>query len=244
MVPGMGIKFSVGYQLREGKTFKDIVEEFKDSVDEVYFPWLNLPSGRGPLGESTGYGAWQAQRQLEKELRAIKKLGIKLNLLLNASCWGGEALSLTHANSVASILDYLAENVGIDAVTTFSPATAYLVRRRHPEIEIKASVNMRIGSIRQMEQVSDLFDSFIMQREYNRDFKKIEELKQWCGKKGKKLSILANSGCLNFCSVQLFHDNVVSHESEVFARVNVTEEIPGNCWAFFQKEEHFHDIYK
>ncbi|HOK57341.1 MAG TPA: U32 family peptidase [bacterium] len=233
------IKYSVGYQLREEENFSDIVEKFKDRIEEVYFPWLNLPSGRGPIADKSGYINWEAQKQLEYEIKKIKKNGIKLNLLLNASCWGGSSLSISHVNTVISIVDYLCENIGIDSVTCFSPVVAYIIKKDFPEIEIRASVNMRIGTKRGMEQVKELFDSFVMQREYNRDFEKIEEMKEWCDKNGKKLSILVNSGCLNFCAVQLFHDNVISHEAEVFTKANITDEIPGNCWSFYRNTENW-----
>jgi len=233
------IKYSVGYQLREENIFSDIIERYKDRIEEVYFPWLNLPSGRGPIADKSGYINWEAQKQLEYEIKKIKKMGIKLNLLLNASCWGGNSLSVNLANMVISLIDYLYENIEIDSITAFSPMVAYVIKKNFPEIEIRASVNMRIGSIRAMEQVNDLFDSFIMQREYNRDFERIEELKEWCDKNGKKLSILVNSGCLNFCPVQLFHDNVISHEVEVFTKSNLMEDIPGNCWSFYRNKENW-----
>ncbi|MCM8762302.1 MAG: hypothetical protein NC905_06805 [Candidatus Omnitrophica bacterium] len=236
MVYGMGkIKFSVGYQLREeDKTFADIVEKYRERIEEVYFPWLNLPSGRAPIGNKAGYINWEAQKQLEYELKQIKKAGIKLNLLLNASCWGGDSLSLSHTNTVISIIEYLKENIGLESITSFSPVVSHIVKTNFPDIEVRASVNMKIGTTKGMEQVKNIFDSFVIQREYNRDFGRIEKLKRWCEKNGKKLSILVNSGCINFCPVQQFHDNVISHEAEVFTKANLTEDIPGSCWSFYK----------
>jgi hypothetical protein len=95
-----------------------------------------------------------------------------------------------------------------------------------------------------MEYVSELFDGFIMQREYNRDLERIEELKEWCDKNGKKLGILANSGCMNFCAVQLFHDNMISHEAEIFSTANIMDDIPGNCWSFYRKRENWVHILR
>lgn len=234
------IKFSVGYQLREeGNLFCDIVERYRERIEEVYFPWLNIPTGRGPIANKSGYINWEAQKQLEYELKKIKGSGIKLNLLLNASCWGGDSLSVSCANTVISIIEYLQENTGIDSVTSFSPSVSYIVKKNFHNIEVRASVNMRIGSVKSMEQVADLFDGFIMQREYNRDIERIEEIKNWCEKNGKKLSILVNSGCINFCAVQLFHDNVISHEGEVYTKANITEEIPGSCWTFYKERKNW-----
>ena len=237
------IKFSVGYQLiEEGKVFPDIVKNFKESIDEVYFAWLNLPSGRGPIAYRTGYINWEAQEQMEYELKEIKKSGIKLNLLLNASCWGGLSLSKSLANTVLSIIDNLGQKTGIDSITVFSPAIARTIKKNFHEMEIRASVNMRIGTITAMEQLSELFDGFVMQKECNRNFEKIKELKQWCEKNGKKLSMLANSGCINHCAVQLFHDNVIAHETEVLTKNNIADDIPGSCWSYYGKKENWKNL--
>ena len=82
-------------------------------------------------------------------------------------------------------------------------------------MDVRASVNMRLGTVRAMEYVSHLFDSFYIQREYNRDLDRIDELREWAGRNGKRLYMLANSGCLLWCAVQTFHDNMVAHEAEV-----------------------------
>ena len=74
------MKFSVGYQLREQdeESFLSIIESYKDHIAEVYFPWLDIPSGRGSLINSAGYICWEAQNILVNELKAIKSMGIKL----------------------------------------------------------------------------------------------------------------------------------------------------------------------
>ncbi|MBQ6876267.1 MAG: hypothetical protein IJN46_08570, partial [Lachnospiraceae bacterium] len=71
-----------------------------------------------------------------------------------------------------------------------------------------------------MDYVAEYFDSFYLKRELNRDFEAITKLKQWCDENGKVLYGLANSGCLNNCSAHVFHDNLVSHESEIAAMDN------------------------
>lgn len=238
-----GIKFSAGYQLiEEGKIFSEIVSEFRKSIDEVYFAWLNLPSGRGPIADKGGYINWEAQKQTEYELREIRRRGIKLNLLLNGSCWGRFSLSTSLARTVVSIIDYLGNQTGIDSVTVFSPVLATVIKKNFPEISIRASVNMKIGTTEAMQQISELVDGFIIQKEVNRNFEKISALKKWCDKNGKTISILANSGCINFCAVQQFHDNVIAHETEVFAMDNLTEEIPGTCWSYYKKNENWKNL--
>ena len=78
--------------------------------------------------------------------------------------------------------------------------------------------------------------SFYLKREYNRDLKKIKAAKLWCDKNGKKLYGLANSGCLNFCSSHIFHDNLVAHENEISEMDNAYQ-YGGQCWDYLKREE-------
>jgi hypothetical protein len=74
---------------------------------------------------------------------------------------------------------------------------------------------MSIGTVEAMDYIKDLFDSFYLQREKNRDLKAVAALQSWCKDNGKTLYLLANSGCLNHCSAHVFHDNLVAHEQEI-----------------------------
>jgi hypothetical protein len=95
---------------------------------------------------------------------------------------------------------------------------------------------MWIGTIQAMEYLED-FDGFYMQREYNRDFKRIAMLSKWCKKHGKELKLLVNSGCLYSCPFHTFHDNLVAHETDT---TNVDTEIwknPSPCWDLMYKKD-------
>ena len=213
------IKFSIGYQLQEEEneeSFVDIAGDFKDHIGEIYFPWANMPSGRAPLLDRGGYVAWDGQQKLENDLAAFRSMGIKLNLLFNANCYGKYALSQYLRNRVVSVLDYLQDKVGgVDIVTTSSLTIAGVIKKYAPAVDVRASVNMRIGTPRGMEYVSGVFDSYYVQREYNRNMEHLKMLRKWADARGKKLYLLVNSGCLNFCSGQTFHDNAVAHEQEL-----------------------------
>ena len=209
------MKFAVGYQLSEEdeEPFVDIIRDFRDHIEEVYFPWPDMPSGRAPLTLRRGYVDWNGIRLFEQDLRKIRELGLKLDLLFNANCYGELAVSTFLSNRVCSVIEYCGEIAGgVDAVTTTSPAVAHVVKKNFPTVDVRASVNMRIGTVKGMEYVSHLFDSFYVQREYNRDMDRLVELKEWADANGKRIYILVNSGCMNFCSGQTFHDNLVAHE--------------------------------
>lgn len=50
--------------------------------------------------------------------------------------------------------------------------------------------------------------------------------------------LLANSGCLNYCSAHNFHDNLVAHESEIVKMDNAYV-FQGICREFLKDENHY-----
>lgn len=234
------MKFAVGYQLSEEgeEPFTNIIKDFKESIDEVYFSWLDMPSGRAPLMDRRGSIDWDVPKIQEQDLANLKNMGIKLDLLFNAACYGRYSLSQYLANLVCSTIGYIKEKFSLDVVTTTSLMIARVIKKNFKDIDVRASVNMRIGTIKGMEYVSDFFDSFYIQREYNRDLKRITELKKWCDSNDKKLYILVNSGCLNFCSGQVFHDLLVAHEKEINEMINVKENSI-LCWHYYKNKDNW-----
>ena len=236
------MKFAVGFQLYENgeEPFSSIVDTYKEHISEVFFAWLDVPTGRGPVATRHGYTDWSAQEKTVAELRKIKDMGVKLDLLFNGNCYGEHAISEKLANSVISIIDYLdSEGCGIDIITTASLAVAHTVKKHFKNIEVRASVNMRIGTVKGMEYMSELFDSFHVQRDYNRDLEHLKKLKAWADANGKKLIMLANSGCFSFCSAQTFHDNLVAHEAQICEVKNLEEFSPYACWNALQDRKNW-----
>lgn len=236
------MKFAVGYQLGEPDepSFVELVRDYREHLAEVYFPWGDLPSGRAALASRRGYTDWSWQPRLEADLRQLRELGIGLDLLFNANCYGGQAVSRWLESQVASIIDHLGELVGlVNTVTTTSLAIARTVKHYYPDIEVRASVNMRIGTIQAMELVAGLFDGYYVQREFNRDLRHLREVKAWADSAGKKLYLLANSGCLDHCPGQSFHDNLVAHEREIDETDNIPDWTPYVCWNHYREREHW-----
>lgn len=234
------MKFTVGYQLNDQDPFVDIVRDYRDHICEVYFPWLTMPSGRASLSSRRGYVDWSAQERLETDLTTLKDMGVRLDLLFNANCYGGRAVSVSLANEVCSVIDRLADVMGgVDVVTTTSPAVAHIIRSEYDTIRIRASVNMRIGTVQGMEYVAHLFDEYCVQREYNRSLERLAELKAWAATHGKALCLLVNSGCMNHCSGQSFHDNLVAHEQDVDETEKLGGFMPHMCWQFLKDRSHW-----
>lgn len=237
--------FAAGYQhFSDGAPFGDMVLEHP-AVKEVYFPWPDEPSGRPVLGYEEEEDATYIKDALFFDLRRLRAAGIKLDLLLNANCYGAEAMSTKLASRVEGILVEL-NDCGLlpEIVTTASPFVASVVKSVHTEIDVRASVNMRLTTIQAMEYLTDLFDSYYMGRDVQRNLETVKSVKKWCDAHGKKLCMLANSGCLRNCPWQTYHDNLVAHSSGALKEKNMKGWTPHLCWRMYKRSENFPEILK
>ncbi len=237
------MKFSVGYQVSANSSFMEYIVENKEHIYEMYFSWGDIPNGRNSMLLNSELYPWQAQAKQIEDLRYVSQNGIKLNLLLNGNCYGENSQARGFFMKIGDTVDYIANTFGLVSITTTSPLIARFIHENFEGIDVRASVNMKIGSIIGMEYVSEYFDSFYMQREYNRNLAKIKELKSWCDKNNKGLYILANSGCLNDCSAHTFHDNLVAHEADI-AKMDNAYEFSGICREHLSKPTNRASILK
>lgn len=214
---------------------------YKEHIREVYFSWGDFPNGRTSQLHSESYTPWQLMEQRQEHLKQLSSLRIPLNLLFNATCYGADSQSRAFFNKVGQTVDYIATNYGLESVTTTSPLIAKFIKANFPEIQTRASVNMSIGTVQGMDYLSQYFDSYYMQRELNRDLEKIKNLSYWCDQNGKKLHILANSGCLNHCSAHTFHDNLVAHEQEI-AKMDNAYQFGGICRDYLKDPKHYKSL--
>ena len=227
------MKFQVGYQ--DNRALTEYLLGHRDRVSEVYFPWGDLTTGRGIIPSET------VRRDLSADLRRFSEAGIRLCLLLNGNCYGRHALARSFFRKLGDTVDFLREEYSIAGVTTASPLIARFLRTNFPGLEIRASVNMEIGTPEGVEYIEDHFDSFYLKREYNYDRAAILRMRDFCHAHGKKMYLLANSGCLNFCSARTFHDNLVAHQHEA-AEMDNAFEFHGECTAFLRKGDHRRDL--
>ena len=230
------MRYMIGYQLQESGLLIEEILKNKDRVHEVYFAWGNMASGRGSAIRQHSLLPHEAIQLQQQQLMSLAKKGIGMNLLLNANCYGKDSLSRSFLMQTGDLVAYLEDVLNLSSVTTTSPVLARFIKENFPEIEIRASVNMEVGTVQAMEYLAEDFDGYYFKRELNRNLKEVKELKEWCDLNGKRLYMLANSGCLNFCSVRQFHDNLVAHENEI-AQMDNGAKFTSMCSRFIAKEE-------
>lgn len=234
------MRFAVGLKNND-RELLECIKQNKEQIYEVYFSWGDFPNGRTNQLLGDGYASWEhldIQREMLKEL---SESGISLNLLFNANCYGAESQSRAFFNRVGETVDYIKETYGLSSITTTSPLVAKFIKNNFASLSVRASVNMEIGTVCGMEYIADYFDGYYMRRELNRDFEKIAELSRWCRQNGKKLFMLANSGCLNYCSAHNFHDNLVAHESDI-AKMDNAYNFTGVCREYLKDEKNYQGL--
>ena len=225
------MKFSVGYQLPDADdSIYEIVRDYRDSISSVYFSMAGQASARSAIEADAG-------NEMLEEMRVINDLGIPSTLLYNANCYGGKAISSQFSEEIVQSVSSLLDQIDLREITTTSPFVARVVKQNFPELRVCASVNMWIGTPQAMSYLGDDFDSYYIQREYNRDFTRIRRMKTWCDENGKKLKLLANSGCMYACAFHSFHDNMVAHEQEIAAQGNAFSKYPSPCWDFMYNQK-------
>lgn len=229
------MKFMVGYQMRSGDDFLEEIIRQRENIHEVYFSWGGFASGRGTMFASDGLAEWEVQAKQAADLARLSGAGIALNILFNGNCYGKDSQSRTFFHKVGDTVDSIAGRFGLASVTTASPLIAKFIKANFPELKVRASVNMGIGTVEGMEYVAGYFDEFYIAREKNRDLKTILAMKKWCTENGRTLFALANSGCLDNCSAHTFHDNLVAHETEIAAMDNAYD-FPGICRDYVMRE--------
>ncbi len=235
------MKFITGYKLTADSTYIDDIILMKKHIYEVYFSFGSMPNGRNSTLLNADFLPFEASVRQLADLKRLSKEGISLNLLLNANCYGKDSLSRKFFSELGDTVDYLVEGFTLSSVTATSPIIAKFIKTNFPSLEVRASVNMRVGTAEGMDCLKQYFDGYYMQREYNRNFEHIKALRAWCNANEKKLYMLANSGCLNFCPAQVFHDNLVAHETEISAMDNAYE-FNGICHEYLKEPKNYSSL--
>lgn len=237
------MKFSIGYKLpTDVFSTLELLREYPDSVSEVYFALPSQPSGRAPLGIEDDWTPTEARNILLKELTGIVELGVAPVLLYNAACYGRDAISRQFAKQIIEETRFLEKTIGLTCVTTTSPFVARVLKDAGFAGEIRASVNMKLGTPQAFEPLLETFDGFYLQRDRQRNLEYVKSMYDWTHGRGKRLHLLVNSGCLRDCPYQAFHDNLVAHEEQIARQDNQPSRFPAPCWEFLSKPGNRHRI--
>jgi hypothetical protein len=202
-------KFSIGYQLPKEDSIPKIVSDFEENIAEVYFAFPGDPSGRISLDMKQKHLFWE-------DINILKKMDVALVLLFNAACYGENSMSKKLIDDCTEKIRLFPE---LKAVTTVSPFIAKEIKKKFPELEIRAStnINMKMKTIRAMEYLADYFDGYYIYLNDQRNIDYVRKVSRWSRENKKKLHLLANCGCLYDCPFQFFHITILAHGLSSFS---------------------------
>ena len=236
-------RFAFGYYFgkRSGFSFRDLAEQYAPFLQEVYFPWPGLLSARELPGDPA-----PRRKQVVDDMRFCRSKGMKLDLLINATCYGDKAFTEAQRLDYFDNMKELAK-AGIlpEIITTTSPYIATITKKLSSSIDRRASVNMRLNSTLAMEYVADTFDSFYICRDLQRDLPTVKMFAEWGKKNGKKICMLANSGCLRFCPWQTFHETLLAHDfPHIQGEMKELDLPPTLCVGTIQTNKQYEEILR
>ena len=225
----LGRKLSIGYHAGEFEgldcSWSRVVSVYRGFVSEVFFPLPGMVSGVRQSDFAEGGNTSRFYRDLSR-LRAMDVSGV---LLLDATCYGGGVVSEPFFRLVERGVQTVKEAIHLKAIVTMTPPLAEFLKRAFPKLEIRASVNERIGLVNQMEYAGRCYDGFYLRSDLSRDIRLVEKARQWCDANGKTLHLVANSGCLYECPFHLEHLNTMGHQAEIAAGGSAWKERAMQC---------------
>ena len=226
-VSKVGRKFAIGYQMGGEMTSDDwieVISRYRESILEVYFAMPGDMSGRAPAGlKLEGKKTDELLEAFWNDLERLKAMDVSGVMLFNSACYGVENQSQKLLDHVAKSIEDVSSHIDLQAITTLHPGIAQYVKSHYPELKVRSSITMQIGTIPQMEAVSDQFDGFYLHRDFNRDLEHIKAVRAWCDAHGKTLHLLANSGCLYECPFHMIHMSHTAHYEETTRMSSIYE---------------------
>jgi collagenase-like PrtC family protease len=203
-----GLEFSVPYN-NDPETLNDIFKlkkMGKNMIREVYLSGPQIYSGSGRITLEL------TLNQFKEIIDKIHRHRIRVNLIINPTCEGGDWYSRDVVKTKMDFLKQMHEEHGLEAVTIANPIYVKEVRRRFPNIEICASVLGDIDSVQRAVIYNKLGANVITPDvDINRNLDLLQKIKSSVD---AELKLMVNDGCLHKCPFRRFHFNYMSHKSK------------------------------
>ena len=201
------LEFSVPYN-NDPETLTEILKRKEingNRIKEIYLSGPQEFAGSGRISPALEFSDFA-----EAVLR-IHREGIRVNLLLNSICEGGNWYAPDVLNGTMQYLKRAFEEYGVESVTIANPLYIREVRRRFPQVEICASVLGDIDCVSKAVLYKKAgADVITPDVNINRNLKLLKKIRE---NTGLELKLMVNEGCLHKCPFRKFHFNYISHQS-------------------------------
>jgi collagenase-like PrtC family protease len=201
------LQFSVPYNNDPG-TLAEIFkwkEHNGNRIREIYLSGPQEFAGSGRISPALEFG------EFADAVQRIHREGIRVNVLLNSICEGGDWYTPSVLGKTMDYLKRVFEEHGVESITIANPLYIREVRKRFPQVEICASVLGDIDCIhRAIVYKKAGVDVMTPDVNINRNLGLLREIKE---RTGTELKLMVNEGCLFKCPFRKFHFNYISHKS-------------------------------
>lgn len=143
----------------------------------------------------------------------MHKKGTIFFYLLNSSCMGNTEWTRRGQRELKKLLDWIC-GIGADGIVVASPYIAQYVKKKYPHFKISVSCFANVNSVARAKFWEDLgaYSITLSHVEVNRDFPLLREIRQ---NTKCELQLLANDNCLLDCPMFFYHNNALSHASQL-----------------------------
>jgi collagenase-like PrtC family protease len=148
----------------------------------------------------------------KQHIELAHKYGFTFNYTFNGTCTSGMEYQADFHHRVLDYLDQVVD-LGIDSFVVTIPYYLEIIKNRYPDMPVKVSVMAHVDTVNKMKVWESLgADRIVICDSLNRDF---PMLKRMLDESKAELEILAGNCCLHHCPFQYYHQNLVSHMSQV-----------------------------
>lgn len=194
------------------------LEELLAGSDDIYGVYM----AGSPEYVGTGRTNLSAPKleDIAQQTEYAHEKGVKLEIILNSSCMGGQHLTPEGYRSIDWYFNRL-NDIGIDSITVADPYLVEMLARDY-DMEVVVSVLSFVDSPQKAEFYEDLgADTIVIDSAVNRHFDKLEAIKESVS---CDLKLLVNEGCLYQCPFRYAHFNFFSHANGPGPKPNVTDD--------------------
>ncbi len=146
--------------------------------------------------------------EIASQTRYVHDKKLKMGIVLNPSCMGGQHLTSQGYNMFRWYFGKLNE-IGVDTVTVAEPYLVEMLRKEFPDIKVVISVISHVDSPERAWFFEELgADAITLDTNINRSFEILEGIKEVVD---CELRLLVNEACLYKCPFRYSHFNLFSH---------------------------------
>ena len=156
--------------------------------------------------------------EIAEQTRFLHVRKLKMGIVLNPSCMGGQHLTSQGYNTYKWYFGKLNE-FGVDTVTVAEPYLVEMLRKEFPDIKVVLSVIAHVDSPERARFFEELgVDAITLDTNINRNFDILQAIKEVTN---CELRLLVNEACLYKCPFRYSHFNLFSHMTGLGNKPNI-----------------------